>query len=184
MSAVCKAGSDSGTISFQPLTGGCGTVNRLSFSAVALTHPSRDGTVRGRELNWEPKAQPSLPSSFLRDFSPDWFHLHLALWQGVLERVEAATRAGPCGTCSLCLRCEAQGPEPPAAGESSRLWFCSLVHDVKPHTHKGWGVTSQQAASRPAAASARPSPQLRGLRRRRGQKQHGGLSSSTGRGGC
>lgn len=35
---------------------------------------------------------------------------------GVVERVEAAAGTGPGGTCSLCLSCEAQGPEPPAAG--------------------------------------------------------------------
>lgn len=36
-----------------------------------------------------------------------------------MERVEAAAGTGPGGTCSLCLRGEAQGPAPPAAGESS-----------------------------------------------------------------
>lgn len=41
--------------------------------------------------------------------------------------MEAAAGTGPGGTCSLYLSCEAQGPEPPAAGES-------FVCVVKPHT--------------------------------------------------
>lgn len=41
--------------------------------------------------------------------------------------MEAATRKGPYGPCSLCLSYEAQEPESPAEGESSRLEFsCPL----------------------------------------------------------
>lgn len=43
--------------------------------------------------------------------------------------MEAAAGTGPGGPCSLCLGCEAQGPEPPAAGESS-------VRVVKSHAQR------------------------------------------------
>lgn len=40
------------------------------------------------------------------------------LFQFLVEQVEVATRTSPCRARSPCSGCEAQGPEPPAAGLS------------------------------------------------------------------
>lgn len=106
---------------------------------MALRCQSRDGTMRDRGLSLWSEAQLSLPFFSLSSFFSDWFQIQFALWQGVVEWVEAATRTGPYGPCSLCLSCEAQDPESPAAGESSRLEFScplSMLSSQAPHPQR------------------------------------------------
>lgn len=52
---------------------------------------------------------PATPTDSIFDF----------LFQFLVEQVDVATRTSPCRPCSSRSGCEAQGPEPPAAGLSS-----------------------------------------------------------------
>lgn len=111
----------------------------------------------------------------------DWFHVGFALWQGVVEWVEAATGTGSPGPCTPGLGCEAQSSEPPTAGESSRLkCWCPLSSGATP-TEGGAGLPSRRLTIC-SSLSAGPSLQLKGLKRGGRQKQHGKLDSSADRG--